>query len=55
MNQTLRIQFHIAKEDRDYTFTLPYGAPNGEINDVLHEMRAEVIKIMQEAINKERE
>jgi hypothetical protein len=38
MEQRLTIELKVTKEDRIYTFTMPYGVSHGEVYDVAHEI-----------------
>jgi hypothetical protein len=38
MDQRITIEFKITKEDRVYTFSMPYGCAHGESYDVVYEI-----------------
>jgi lysyl-tRNA synthetase class I len=45
MEQRLTIELKITKEERIYTFTMPYGVSHGEAYDVAHEFLANLVEI----------
>lgn len=48
MEQSLKIQFNITKENREYTFIIPYGASHGEVYDVAHEIIVGLVEIQKQ-------
>jgi len=45
MEQRLTIELKITKEERIYTFTMPYGASHGEVYDVAHEFLVNLVEM----------
>lgn len=46
------VEFVVKKNEREYVFHLPQGAPFGEIYDATFEILNEVIRLAQEAAQK---
>lgn len=55
MDKSLRIALTVIKEDKEYTFSMPYGASHGEAYDACYEVLKELIVMAQDAVkNSER-
>ena len=52
MDQRAVIQLEVEKEGRKYVFTMPVGAPLGEVYDVAFSVLGEILKISKEAVEK---
>ena len=43
------LKFVIEKNERNYEFTMPFGAPYGEAYDACHEMLGKIVEMSKEA------
>ncbi len=50
MEQRLAIELRITKEERIYTFTMPYGASHGEVYDVVHEFLVNLVEMHKQKV-----
>jgi len=49
MEQLGMLKFVIEKDERNYEFMMPFGAPYGEAYDACHEMMGKIVELSQEA------
>jgi len=52
MTQKAVIYLEVEKNDHKYSFTMPIGAPLGEVYDAAFEMLQEIVKLANEAVEK---